>query len=266
MLDILIASGHSCCHEPTGAETIPQAFASFGEIGVVLALFSSGLAGSFTHCIGMCGPIALGQVSMRLMNIPPGKMSQIDRLKSSAILPYYFGKAITYAILGALASTFAATFKQYPVFKYIALIALLIAALLFIRSAVSGSFTIWQANPKSYWGKLQAKLGKFLSNKLPLNRLSSYGISGFGLGMLLGLIPCGLVYAALVMATAGTDNTLLAAFSMFAFGIGTVPGLFLVGYFGQEIINRFRKAASLFYRAMMFINALIILNYVIRNL
>ena len=37
-------------------------------ISIICAMFIYGIIGSFTHCIGMCGPIALGQMNMRLMH------------------------------------------------------------------------------------------------------------------------------------------------------------------------------------------------------
>jgi len=65
--------------------------------------------------------------------------------------------------------------------------------------------------------------------------------SFFMLGMLNGLVPCGLVYTMLVTATT-TESLLLGAMVMFIFGIFTIPALFsfafIIGLFSQ---NRFRQ-------------------------
>ena len=51
----------------------------FEGSGLVMAAFITGLAISLTHCIGMCGPFALMQLNLRLMNITAGQMSQRQR-------------------------------------------------------------------------------------------------------------------------------------------------------------------------------------------
>ncbi|AEI89452.1 hypothetical protein midi_01176 [Candidatus Midichloria mitochondrii IricVA] len=57
-------------------------------------MFVTGIVGSFTHCIGMCGPIAISQMSMRLMNLPKEKMTQKNKVLCAASIPYYIGKKL----------------------------------------------------------------------------------------------------------------------------------------------------------------------------
>ena len=45
-------------------------------------------------------------------------------------------------------------------------------------------------------------------------------------GMLLGFLPCGLLYAALLIA--GSAEPLTAGTGMLLFGLGTVPALFMM--------------------------------------
>jgi sulfite exporter TauE/SafE len=59
---------------------------------------------------------------------------------------------------------------------------------------------------------------------------------GFGYGLALGLLPCGLVYLALVGACAAGGPVMGAVF-MVAFGVGTVPVLAMVGA-GSHVIGR----------------------------
>ena len=61
-------------------------------------------------------------------------------------------------------------------------------------------------------------------------------VSYYGIGLLLGLLPCGPVYTVLIAAArAGMEASttrsgcLRGMALMFAFGIGTVPAVFLVG-------------------------------------
>ena len=64
--------------------------------------------------------------------------------------------------------------------------------------------------------------------------------SFFILGMLNGLVPCGLVYTMLVTATT-TESMFLGGFVMFIFGIFTIPALFSFAYIAGIVAqNRFR--------------------------
>jgi sulfite exporter TauE/SafE len=61
------------------------------------------------------------------------------------------------------------------------------------------------------------------------------GWTGYALGVVLGLLPCGVVYAALMVA-ASTGHALTAALGMLAFALGTMPGLGVVGWIGQTAV------------------------------
>ena len=65
------------------------------------------------------------------------------------------------------------------------------------------------------------------------------------LGMLNGLLPCGLVYVACAGAIA-TGSLLSGALYMSVFGLGTIPMMLAIGWFGRllplSIRLRLRKA------------------------
>ena len=56
--------------------------------------------------------------------------------------------------------------------------------------------------------------------------------SWFLLGVLNGLLPCGLVYLALISSIA-TGNAFNGGFYMLMFGMGTLPAMMAVGFFKQ---------------------------------
>ena len=187
---------------------------------IFLLYLSSGFTIGFGHCIGMCGPIV---VSFSL------------NLKDKSILVpqllYHLGRIITYAILGGVV-------------------------------AAAGSLTMITANIDAiqkgvmiFTGALIMLMGLAMAGWIPLGKTfgnhSSPGSvisKGFGkllkvqttlvylpLGLLLGLLPCGPVYTALLgAARAGMDagsthhGVLTGMGLMAAFGFGTVPALFLV--------------------------------------
>lgn len=79
----------------------------------------------------------------------------------------------------------------------------------------------------------------------------------FGLGMLLGLIPCGLVMAAL-MASASTGSALAGGVGMALFGLGTVPALMAVGLAGGVVSRSYSHVYRYVGTAAMGLNSVIL--------
>lgn len=224
--------------------------------GLILTLFLTGLAASFTHCIGMCGPIALTQMSMRLMHLPKEKMQEKYKLSAALSLPYYFGKAFTYVILMLTAMIFSKSIKNIPYIKWVALSLLIITALLFIKSGLTKTFQLF-----SFELPFKTKLDNFITRSINKLNLSPYGFKGFIMGMILGLIPCGIVYASIITIISKAESYFIAVSAMFMFGLATLPGLFLVSYLGSHILNSKRTIFNSLYSLMMFVNAYLIISY-----
>ena len=68
---------------------------------------------------------------------------------------------------------------------------------------------------------------------------SPFGLRGWRLGVALGFIPCGLLYAALAAAASG-GNPIAGAAGMLAFAAGTIPMLLVVGAVGQAALTHWR--------------------------
>jgi sulfite exporter TauE/SafE len=88
---------------------------------------------------------------------------------------------------------------------------------------------------------------------------------GYLLGVALGFLPCGFLYAALAAAAASADP-LHGAVAMLAFGLGTVPALIAVGVAGQAAAHRWQRGVSLASPAVMLVNAALLLLLAFRNL
>ncbi|GAB4336882.1 MAG: sulfite exporter TauE/SafE family protein [Flammeovirgaceae bacterium] len=155
--------------------------------------FITGILGSL-HCAGMCGAIALS----------------IPQKNIVSIILYNLGRIFTYSILGVffgwIGKGISITFFQ----QYLSiLMGATIIILVIFRSQIEKlvAKNTWMASIKTYFSR-------FLGKKDGFSRLM--------IGVLNGLLPCGLVYVALAGATAMAD-ALSGGFYMALFGIGTSP-------------------------------------------
>lgn len=202
--------------------------------GVLSSLFVTGLIGSLSHCTGMCGPFVLSQTAARLERIPAARMSEWHRLSGAALLPYHLGRATTYAGLGAAGALVAGALADWGGFRFLAAGLLGLAAMFLLGMAVprlKTALTGAEAG-KSWWSGAIGAWAKPLF-------ASPTGVKGWALGVALGFIPCGMLYAALAVAAA-TGEPLAGAFAMLAFAAGTAPALVAVGAVGHFALSRWR--------------------------
>lgn len=162
-----------------------------------------GLAGSL-HCLGMCGPIFV--TTSTFYNSPKEFLFPT--------LLHHFGKLISYAALG-LALGFIGKSVSLIWFQNQVLI---VCGLILIIMAVAG-LVRWKAlDGFNQW------IGRQMSRLLKQKKGGS-----LLLGIINGLIPCGLVYAAAVGAVATQSPTDGVLFMVF-FGLGTMPSLLAAGF------------------------------------
>ena len=164
--------------------------AAFSQQGSLLAVFFlGGLTGSLTHCLVMCGPVVACQSACG------GGCGK--RINAASQWQYHLGRLMTYGALGFCA----------------ALVSKQVAA-------------------ASYWPAISATMmvmagGLFLLSALAPNEHALLGTSlrnGFLRGTLMSFMPCGLIYAALMMAATLT-HPLAGMFAMWLFVLGTMPAL-----------------------------------------
>jgi uncharacterized protein len=167
------------------------------------AAFIMGLAGSL-HCLAMCGPI-FAAVS--------GFYTQPKEYFRPLLL-HHFGKIVSYASIG-LFMGFIGQGISLVVFQNTLMLA---CGILLLFVAVSG-MAKW-----TVMDQLNAKITYAMSRILGKNRGG-----GFLLGLINGWVPCGLVYAAAIGATA-TQSIIEGAGFMLFFGLGTIPILSLAGF------------------------------------
>src|ERR1039457_6728266 len=168
--------------------------------------FIAGLAGS-PHCIGMCGAV-VAAIAMTQRN-------DTSRSRVFSQLLYNLGRITTYTLLGIIAGFIGATFDLYVV-RAVTFWVFCAAYLLVIALGLSSALGLSLFSLSS----LESSSAMFLSR--PVGKLISAGsmhFTAFPLGVLLGFMPCGLVYAPLLVA-AGTHDALRGGAVMAGFGLG----------------------------------------------
>jgi sulfite exporter TauE/SafE len=165
----------------------------------LLTAFILGLVGSL-HCAGMCGPLALA------LPHPGGSATRFFASRFA----YNLGRVVTYIFIGICFGSLGRSLVLAGLQRWtsITLGALLLLALIFSRK-------LRLLTPLSL---LVERLKQHMSALL--RRRSLYAV--LILGLLNGLLPCGLVYVAATGAAA-TGSILGGAGYMAAFGAGTVP-------------------------------------------
>lgn len=206
---------------------------------LLVSLFMTGLVGGLAHCTAMCGPFVLSQVGARLEGVPASRMREWHRLAGAALLPYQVGRLTTYSLLGAVGASLAGSLGSLTGLRWISAVLLGLAALFFIGYAIPRVKALLPGQGQGerregWWSRHVGRLAR------PLFAAPT-GWRGYALGLLLGFIPCGLLYGALA-AAASTGDPLAGAFGMAVFALGTMPTLFGVGLAGHVAGTQWRGA------------------------
>ena len=223
---------------------------AIGHGPLLLSMFLAGLIGSASHCAAMCGPFVLAQTGETMAGLKVGS-GELRRLAGAALLPYHTGRAVTYILLAVLLSLPLQLMSQLPQLRFIPAVALLVGALLFLLLGFRGlRGTLESGFLGTGFGSRLGQVARPLFEK-------PWGWRGVGLGMVLGFLPCGLLYAA-IGAAAATSDPVAAAMSMAVFTLGTFPMLWLVGYLGGWAQRRWNKWARPVLPAIALLNAIVL--------
>ncbi len=208
-------------------------------IQLVAAGFMIGIIGSF-HCIGMCGPLAL--------SLPLNNNSQTAKFFGALV--YNAGRVATYSLLGLLFGLIGKSVAMFG-FQQILSVILGVLILLFIlpgKRFSKAKFSIPWVN--NFFVMLRNMLGKLYLNK--------NFFSLFLIGLLNGLLPCGLVYMAIAGAIAA-GGVLNSIFFMASFGFGTLPVMWAVAFFGNYLAVGVRRRIRTVYPYAMALMACLLI-------
>ena len=237
-MDVIVEITTLCRQGLHGLASLPA--------GLPLALFLAGLAGSLVHCVGMCGPFVLTQVMADTERPTPGGYGEWRRLAGGALVPYHLGRLTTYTALGVIAGSATALFAATTGFAWLSGAMLVLAAVLMVVQALG--LALGATSP------LAGLLGRLAA---PLS--TSHGPAArYGLGLVLGLLPCGLLYGALA-AAGGTGSALEGGLAMATFALGTMPALIAVGWAGLLIRRQLRGVRQWIATPLLLANAVLML-------
>lgn len=194
-----------------------------------------GLMGGAFHCAFMCGPFVTSQVSNTLSQDKKADFSEFTRLKGALLLPYHFGRMTTYILLGVIISAVAGGVSLF--WQEVSSWLLLFAGMMIILSILPRSKNLIPLKFNTFTNIL-SKI------TLPLMQ-NPTGKNGYLLGVLLGFLPCGMLYAAL-SAAAATVHPGYGALAMLAFAVGTIPALFAVGLVSSLAVSAFKTKMYFF--------------------
>jgi sulfite exporter TauE/SafE len=165
-----------------------------------------GLLGGLGHCVGMCSPFVL-LVSRRYVSGGDGTVL-------AGQLWYHSGRIATYAALGAAAGLAGSAVDVAGGLYGVRRAAPLLAGILLLGSAVPWllKFSGGTAPSGTIFGRIMTRMRGWIPGH------------PFLIGLLLGLLPCGLLYSA-VIAAVSRDGAAEGALALVIFGLGTAPAL-----------------------------------------
>jgi sulfite exporter TauE/SafE len=215
------------------------------HIDILISAFALGLLGS-GHCLAMCGGLstALG-LSLETQRQSKISIETSDNLLASdktqnksttRILAYHLGRLTSYALAGVSVGLIGFWFSEYlDALTFLRALAALMLILmgLYLGSWFNGLVLTEKLGAK-LWQVIRPLGKKFLRPKTPYQ--------AFGLGLVWGWLPCGLVYSALIWASSEAD-IMRSALVMLCFGLGTLPSMLSASLFSESLSKWLRHDA-----------------------
>jgi sulfite exporter TauE/SafE len=204
--------------------------------GLLLGFVGSG------HCAAMCGPLVLAAGP------------RLDRAQLASSLPrlllYHGGRITTYLVL-AVPAGLAGELLSLSGLERVGAVA---GSLLLVASAFGKGQVLVPARIARFWSTTAARS---CSLALPFSHRRRC-VGAFAVGMANGLLPCGLVYAAMA-ASAATGSMIAASATMIGFGLGTVPALVVVSAAAASLAVSIRRRLARLAPLVLVVAAILIL-------
>jgi uncharacterized protein len=201
----------------------------------VALAFVTGLISSFGHCLGMCGGIVAIFSSRQAAQVPGAEQKPGIMTRIKSFLPLHMGRITTYTIIGALIGLAGTLLdKAGGMLGWQGAFSILVGvAMLVVSLSLMGVLP-----------PIEMAMASLSKGSSPMRRMRGLMgkhsfVTNAALGLLWGLLPCGLVFAMLVLA-ARTHTVWGGALTMLAFGLGTIPTLLGFGLAANLLSPRLR--------------------------
>lgn len=186
----------------------PQTLAEQAWYMIPVLVFLASLVGS-THCLAMCGGIALA-----------------TRSRNSYLVPYHLGRLMGYLTLGALAGLVGeALLKHNELLSQLSAV-LLGGTFIYLGLKIWRGDVLEAAFPPVLMNFVHRTMGK----NLKLAKESS--LAGVLVGVFSVFLPCGWLYTFILGALA-TQSPFLGTLFLLSFWLGTVPILSVTPKIGR---------------------------------
>jgi sulfite exporter TauE/SafE len=197
----------------------------------LLSLWLLGVLG-VGHCIGMCGPLVLAF---------PGRAGGL-----SSHLAYHAGRIAVYTMLGILLGALGGVLGHLGAVARLQVALSALAALFLLLFGLARIGLVKEPRilqlPSSALDKGTRLAG--LGDEVPR------WLVMIALGAVNGLLPCGLSYAALVRALP-SGGPIQGGLLVVAFGLGTLPGLLILGTAASGFLKRHRAMSDILAGVLM---------------
>lgn len=204
---------------------------------MIWTAFLLGFLGSF-HCLGMCGPIAMAISSQ-----------DNSRFLINKII-YNLGRAVTYSLLGLLVGAIGFSLQLAGLQQWLSI---LMGGIIILMAFFYKRSERWVSGVG--FSGLAVKVKKALGKYLKMGGRTAF----FTGGLINGLLPCGMVYIALLTSLALQDPWVGGVY-MAVFGLGTIPLMLILMLSGRlfslSVRQKFLRTMPYF---AMFIGLLFIL-------
>lgn len=195
---------------------------------IVLAAFWLGLSGSL-HCATMCGGLSASLVEL-------GRSERDAKAqRARAWLLTHFGRTLAYAALGVVGAWIGRPWLGDALGERLRALVLLLGGVVLLLVAIG--LIARRGGLVASGGWLTRAFGAFARRVLRSRRGPLVG------GLVWGFVPCGLVYAAGLLAV-GTAHPGWALATMLAFVLGTLPMHGALGFFGARAWQALREPAT----------------------
>lgn len=213
--------------------------------------FITGLISSFGHCLGMCGGIvaiysARQTAQAKADGKEPGVLTRI-----AGLVPVHLGRITTYTIFGTVIGFAGSLLNQAGgLVGWQGAFSILVGLAMFLVS-----LSLMGILPP-----IETALVSFTQGASPMAKMRGLFskrsfLASWTLGVLWGFLPCGLVFAMLVLA-ARTQSAWGGALTMLAFGLGTIPTLLGFGLVANLLGPKLRGGLQSFAAVLIMLFAI----------